>query len=75
MKIKIDAKNRKITLTAVGKERKIINLIIAFAGGSVKNVNKSLLDRISNSFMDTIVIDMDQENITKEFLQLLMRLK
>lgn len=75
MKVKIDSKNRKIILTASGKERKVINLIVAFAGGSVKNVNKSLIDRIANSFINTIVIDMDQENITKEFIQLLLRIK
>jgi carbon monoxide dehydrogenase subunit G len=75
MKVKIDSKNRKIILTASGKERKVINLIVAFAGGSVKNVSKSLIDRIANSFINTIVIDMDQENITKEFIQLLLRIK
>jgi hypothetical protein len=75
MKVKIDSKNRKIILTASGRERKVINLIVAFAGGSVKNVSKSLIDRIANSFINTIVIDMDQENITKEFIQLLLRIK
>ena len=75
MKIKIDANKREITLLASGEERKVINLIIAFAGGSVKNINKSLLDRIANSFVNTIKIDMNQENITKEFIQLLLRFK
>lgn len=75
MKIKIDANKREITLLASGEERKAINLIIAFAGGSVKNVNKGLLDRIANSFVNTIKIDMNQENITKEFIQLLLRFK
>lgn len=75
MKVNIDAKKREITIVASGNERKAINLIVAFAGGSVKNVNKSLLQKIQNSFVNTIKIDMDQPNITKEFIQLLLRIK
>jgi alcohol dehydrogenase class IV len=75
MKVKIDAKKREITIIASGNERKAINLIIAFAGGSVKNVNKNLLSRITNSFINTIKIDMDNEAISKEFIQLLLRFK
>jgi hypothetical protein len=75
MKVKIDAKKREITIIASGNERKAINLIIAFAGGSIKNVNKNLLSRITNSFINTIKIDMDNEAISKEFIQLLLRFK
>lgn len=75
MKVKIDAKKREITIIASGNERKAINLIIAFAGGSVKNINKNLLSRITNSFINTIKIDMDNEAISKEFIQLLLRFK
>ncbi len=75
MKIKIDAKKREILIVASGNEKKAINLIVAFAGGSVKNVNKNLLSKITNSFINTIRIDMDQDNITKEFIQLLLRFK
>lgn len=75
MKVKIDAKKREITIIASGNERKAINLIIAFAGGSVKNVNKNLLSRITSSFINTIKIDMDNEAISKEFIQLLLRFK
>ena len=62
-------------LAAVGSGTALINLIIAFAGGSVKNVNKNLLSRITNSFINTIKIDMDNEAISKEFIQLLLRFK
>lgn len=75
MKVKIDAKKREITIIASGNERKAINLIIAFAGGSVKNVNNNLLSKITNSFINTIKIDMDNEAISKEFIQLLLRFK
>ena len=75
MKVKIDAKKLEITIIASGNEMKAINLIIAFAGGSVKNVNKNLLSRITNSFINTIKIDMDNEAISKEFIQLLLRFK
>ena len=36
MKIDIDAKRRVITIIASGEERKVISLIVAFAGGSLK---------------------------------------
>lgn len=75
MKVKIDAKKREITIIASGNERKAINLIVAFAGGSVKNVNKNLLSKITSSFINTIKIDMDNEAVSKEFIQLLLRMK
>ena len=75
MKVKIDAKKREITIIASGNERKAINLIVAFAGGSVKNVNKNLLSKIASSFINTIKIDMDNEAVSKEFIQLLLRMK
>lgn len=75
MKIKIDANKRTITIIASGSEKKVLSLIVAFAGGSLKNVNKSLLDRITNSFINTIVLDMDHPSISKEFIQLLLRFK
>ena len=75
MKVKIDAKKREITIIASGNERKAINLIVAFAGGSVKNINKNLLSKITSSFINTIKIDMDNEAVSKEFIQLLLRMK
>ena len=75
MKVKIDAKKREITIIASGNERKAINLIVAFAGSSVKNVNKNLLSKITSSFINTIKIDMDNEAVSKEFIQLLLRMK
>lgn len=75
MKVKIDANKRTITVIASGSEKKVLSLIVAFAGGSLKNVNKSLLDKITNSFINTLVIDMDHPSISKEFIQLLLRIK
>ena len=75
MKVKIDANKRTITVIASGSEKKVLSLIVAFAGGSLKNVNKSLLDKITNSFINTLVIDMDHPSISKEFIQLLLRFK
>ena len=75
MKVKIDAKKREITIIASGNERKAINLIVAFAGYSIKNVNNNLLSKITSSFINTIKINMDSDVITKEFIQLLIRMK
>lgn len=75
MKIDIDAKRRVITIIASGEERKVISLIVAFAGGSLKNVNYSLINKLTSSFINTIKIDMDHPAISKEFIQLLLRMK
>lgn len=75
MKIDIDAKRRVITIVASGQEKKVLSLIVAFGGGSLKNVNDSLLNKLTSSFINTIKIDMDHPNITKEFIQLLLRMK
>ena len=75
MKIKIDANKRQITIIASGNEKKVLSLIVAFAGGSLKNVNSGLLNKLTRSFINTIVIDMNHESITKEFIQLLLRFK
>jgi hypothetical protein len=75
MKIKIEANKRQITIIASGNEKKVLSLIVAFAGGSLKNVNSGLLNRLTSSFINTIVIDMNHESITKEFIQLLLRFK
>ena len=67
MKVKIDSKNRKIILTASGRERKVINLIVAFAGGSVKNVSKSLIEvtkRLDN-YEDTLNLYNNYQKIKK----------
>lgn len=75
MKIDIDAKRRVITIIASGQEKKVLSLIVSFAGGSLKNVNDSLLNKLTSSFINTIKIDMGHPNITKEFIQLLLRMK
>lgn len=75
MKIKIESKKRQIIIIANGSEKKVLSLIVAFAGGSLKNVNSGMLSKLTNSFINTIVLDMDHESITKEFIQLLLRFK
>ena len=75
MKVKIDAKKREIIIIATSNERKAINLIVAFAGGAVKDINKNKLSRITSSFINTIKIDMGNEAVYKEFIQLLLRMK
>ena len=75
MKIDIDAKKRVITIVASGSEKAVLSLIVAFAGGSLKNVNATLLNKLTSSFINTIKIDMDHPTITKEFIQLLLRMK
>lgn len=75
MKITIDAKKRQIILVASGQEKKVLSLIVAFAGGSLKNVNTGLLNKITSSFINTIILDMDHPSISKEFIQLLLRFK
>ena len=75
MKIDIDAKKRVITIVASGSEKAVLSLIVAFAGGSLKNVNTTLLNKLTSSFINTIKIDMDHPTITKEFIQLLLRMK
>ena len=74
MKVKIDPRSRIITIIASGKEKKVLSLIVAFAGGSLKNVNASVLDKLTSSFINTIKIDMDHPSISKEFIQLLLRM-
>ena len=41
MKVKIYPKKKEIHITGTGSEKQILNLIAVFAGGAVKNVNKS----------------------------------
>ncbi len=75
MKVKIDAKKRQITIIASGSEKKVLSLIVAFGGGSLKNVNSGMLSKLTSSFINTIILDMDHPSITKEFIQLLLRIK
>jgi hypothetical protein len=75
MKVTIDVNKRIIKIVASGSEKKVLSLIVAFAGGSLKNVNKSLLEKLTKSFINTIIIDMEHPSITKEFIQLLLRMK
>lgn len=75
MKVKIDAKKKQIVLTALGNEKKVLTLIAAFSGDAVMNVNSNILKKLASTMVSKIVIDMTHENISKEFIQLVLRLK
>lgn len=75
MTVKIDKKI--LTLKATGKEKKLFTLIAAFAGDAViypKNT-KSFLEKLSSKLVDKLVIDLTHDAISKEFIQLILRLK
>ena len=75
MKVKILAKKKEIIISASGSDRKILTLIGSFAGEAVKNVPKSKIKKLVSMFLDKIVIDMSNKVITKEFIQLILRMK
>lgn len=75
MKVKMDKK--LLTLKATGNEKQLFTLIAAFAGDAViypKNT-KSFLEKLSSKMVDKLVIDLTHESISKEFVQLVLRLK
>lgn len=78
MKIKIDTKNKKATLKGTGNESKILTVLAAFGGDALilSASQKNFFERAmgSGNFIDTLTIDLTHENITKEFIQLLLRL-
>ena len=75
MKVKIYPKKKEIHITASGSDKKILTLIGSFAGEAVKNINKSKLQKLTSMFLDKIIIDMSNKVITKEFIQLILRMK
>lgn len=79
MKVKIDTKNKKVTLKGIGNETKLLTVIAAFGGSAVQLTisQKSFFERAlgAGKFIDTITIDLNHENITKEFIQIMLRLK
>jgi len=77
MKVKIEAKQEKITLIADSGESDLFILISAFGGDAIifPRKTKGFLDSLSSKFVKKIVIDMNHPNISKEFIQMLLRLK
>lgn len=77
MKVKIETNKKQLTLMASGNEKQLFTLIAAFAGEAViypKN-NKSFLQKITSKMVDKLVIDLSHESISKEFIQLVLRIK
>ena len=77
MIIFINARKKRITLTAQGSETDLFSLIVAFAGGAVisPKPNATLFKTMIGKIFKKIVIDMNHPTITKEFIQLLLRTK
>ncbi len=77
MKVKINTKKKECTLYAVGKEKNLFAVITAFAGDAViyPKTNRSNIEKILSVFIDKLVIDLQHPVISKEFVQLLLRMK
>lgn len=77
MKAVVNTKKKIVTIKASGKEKGLFTLITAFAGDSViyPKKNKSTLEKLSSIFVDKIVIDLQHPSVSKEFVQLLLRMK
>lgn len=77
MKVKINTKKKECTLYAVGKEKNLFSVITAFAGDAViyPKTNRSNIEKVISVFVDKLVIDLQHPVISKEFVQLLLRMK
>ncbi len=77
MKILLDPKKKEITITAQGSETELFSLIVAFAGDAViyPKTSPSFFKSFTNKIFSKLIIDMTHENISKEFIQMLLRSK
>ena len=77
MKVKMNIKKKECTLYAVGKEKNLFSVITAFAGDAViyPKTNRSKIAKVISLFVDKIVIDLQHPVISKDFAQLLLRMK
>lgn len=77
MRVKINTKKKEVRLIAVGKEKKIFTIITAFAGDAVIYPvgDRGKITKLITMFIDKIVIDLQHPSISKEFVQLLLRMK
>ena len=64
---------KKAKLIAGPMDKKLFTLITVFAGDAIEGNKQSLLRKISSVLVGSITIDLTHPNITKEFIQLLMR--
>ena len=78
MNVKIDKKGKKLVMKATGNEQKLITLIAAFGGDMVllTSSQKSFFERAlgTGKFIDTLTIDLSHKDISKEFVQLMLRI-
>ena len=77
MVVKLNTKKKEVTLIAVGKEKNLFALISAFAGDAViyPTANRWKVTKVVSLIVDKIVIDLQHSSISKEFVQLLLRMK
>ena len=77
MIVKLNTKKKEVTLIAAGKEKNLFTLISAFAGDAViyPTANRWKVTKVVSLFVDKIVIDLQHSSISKEFVQLLLRMK
>jgi hypothetical protein len=77
MTVFINARKKQITLIANGSETEMFALIVAFAGEAIisPKPSKSLFKAFAGKVFKRIVIDMSHENCSKEFIQMLLRMK
>ena len=64
---------KKAKLIAGPSDKKLFTLISVFAGDAVIGNKKSFLRSLGGILVGTLNIDLTHNNITKEFIQLLMR--
>jgi hypothetical protein len=75
MKISIIPTKKIILLMATGGDAELFKILAGFAGDAIifPKPNKSFFKAFITSKVTLIKIDMEHENITKEFIQLLLR--
>lgn len=77
MKVKIDNKKDQIILIAGSAEKDLFTLLSAFGGEAIvfPRKTKGFFDTISSKVVTKIIIDMTHPNISKEFIQMILRIK
>lgn len=77
MKVMVNAKKKTCRLIATGKEKHLFALICAFAGDAIiyPKSTRWKITKLVSLAIDMIVIDLSDEAVSKEFIQLLLRMK
>ena len=74
MIVQINSKKKRITLRAGGSDKMVLTLVAGFAGDAIIG-NKGFFNKITFGFVDKLVLDMSHPAISKQFIQLIMRMK